>query len=109
MLGWYNNCSSDSKIGLRRQGRCYLSFDSFWQLSLVVMAISSAHYLPEETRLSAPLGCLVAMLIIARVDRNRLDRAIAREKFLGSDMDRALSKGTIAITGHNLFLFEKGE
>lgn len=76
------------------------------QLSLAVLAIASALYLPEEIRLFVPLGCLVLMLIIARVDRKRLERAAARKNFLRSEMDRALSKETTGITDDDFFTIE---
>ena len=113
MLGWYNNCSSGLWIGLRRQRRCYLSFNSLWQLFLTTLSICRRHrqrsLSPERTTPFVPLCCLVLMLVIARVDRNRCDSAIARKNSLHSEMDRGLSKEAIAITGHNLFLFEKGK
>ena len=44
------------------------------QLLLAVFAIYSALKFPEELKLFIPLGCLVAMLVVSRIEKESLRR-----------------------------------
>jgi hypothetical protein len=59
------------------------------QLLLAGIAIVSALKLPEETRLLVPLGCLVMMFVVSRIDRYRTEKARTRREFLKSELEKA--------------------
>jgi hypothetical protein len=72
------------------------------QLCLTVFAIYSALRLPEGLNLYFPLGCLVAMLIVSRIDRQNTQKDNDRKTFLNSELEKVRRKDsatTKSITG----------
>ncbi len=47
------------------------------QLLIAVFAVYSALEFPEEIKLLVPLGCLFLMLLISRLDRNKVENETA--------------------------------
>jgi predicted O-linked N-acetylglucosamine transferase (SPINDLY family) len=84
------------------------------QLLLAVIGIYSVLNFTEDMRLYVPLGCLVSMFIVGRLDKKRFENREARKSFLKSEMERILKKGTSAIEEQDSFtinslLSPKGE
>jgi len=84
------------------------------QLLLAVIAIYSGLNFTEAMRLYVPLGCLVSMFIIGRLDKKRFEHREARKSFLKSEMEKIFQKETSAIEEQDLFtmnslLSPKGE
>jgi hypothetical protein len=67
------------------------------QLLLAVFAIYSALKLSEELNLVVPLGCLIAMLVVSRVEKRKSEKEATRKNFLQSEMDKASKKESTAI------------
>ena len=67
------------------------------QLLLAVFAIYSALKFPEELKLFVPLGCLIAMLVVSRVEKRSSEKKTARKSFLQSEIDKATKKESTAI------------
>ncbi len=61
---------------------------SLLQLLLAVFAIYSALKFEEQTRLIIPLACLIAMLIVSRIDKLRAEQEKVRKNFLKSEMEK---------------------
>jgi hypothetical protein len=76
------------------------------QLSLAVFAIYGALEFPEELKLLVPLGCLISMLIVSRVEKRKSERTTARKSFLQSEIDRASKKESTAIKDQDFFLID---
>jgi hypothetical protein len=76
------------------------------QLSLAVFAIYSALEFPEELKLLVPLGCLISMLIVSRVEKRKSERTAARKSFLQSEIDMASKKESTAIKDQDFFLID---
>ena len=76
------------------------------QLLLAVIAIYSALRLPEELRLLLPLGCLIAMLVVSRLEKRKSDKKTARKSFLQSEIDKASKKESTAIKDQDFFLVD---
>ena len=53
-----------------------------FQLLLAVYSIYAALNYEEEMKLLVPLGCLILMFVINRVDKGTLEKKTARKKFL---------------------------
>jgi hypothetical protein len=70
---------------------------SLIQLLLAVFAIYSALKFSEELNLVVPLGCLIAMLVVSRIEKRKSEKETARKNFLQSEMDKASKKETMAI------------
>jgi hypothetical protein len=66
------------------------------QLLVAVFAIYSALEFPGEIKLLVPLGCLFLMLLISRLDRNRVANESARKSFLKAEMDKFTKKDSMA-------------
>jgi hypothetical protein len=66
------------------------------QLLIAVFAIYSALEFPEEIKLLVPLGCLFLMLLISRLDRNKVENETARKDFLKTEMDKFTKKDSMA-------------
>jgi hypothetical protein len=64
------------------------------QLLLAVIGMYGVFNLKEDIRLYVPLGCLVAMFIVGRLDKSRFERKEARKSFLKSEMERIYKKET---------------
>ncbi len=79
---------------------------ALFQLLLAVFAIYSALRFPEELRLFLPLGCLIAMLVVSRLEKRKSDKKTARKSFLQSEMDKASRKESTAIKDQDFFLID---
>jgi hypothetical protein len=79
---------------------------SLFQLLLAVFSIYSALNFEEELRLLVPLGCLIVMLIVNRVDKGKLERKIARKNFLETEIDKSLKKDSATIKEQDFFTIE---
>jgi len=67
------------------------------QLLLAIFAIYSALQFPGELKLFVPLGCLVAMLVVTRIEKRKAEKEAARRSFLQSEIDKATKKESTAI------------
>jgi hypothetical protein len=76
------------------------------QLLLAVFAIYSALEFPEELKLFIPLGCLVAMLVVSRIEKRRSEKKTARKSFLRSEIDKATKKESTAIRDQDFSTIE---
>ena len=76
------------------------------QLLLAVIAIYGALRFPEEWKLFLPLGCLVAMLVVSRLEKRKSDKKTARKSFLKSEIDKASKKESTAIKDKDFFLID---
>jgi hypothetical protein len=74
------------------------------QLLLAVIAIYGALNLTEDMRLYVPLGCLISMFIVGRLDKARAENRDSRKKFLKSEMEKMFKKETAAIEEQDLFI-----
>jgi hypothetical protein len=84
------------------------------QLLLAVIAIYSALNFTGDMRLYVPLGCLISMFIVGRLDKERFKKREVRERFLKSEMERILKKETTVTREQDFFtinslLWPKGE
>ena len=66
------------------------------QLLIAVFAVYGALEFPEEIKLLVPLGCLFLMLLISRLDRNKMENETARKDFLKTEMDKFTKKDSMA-------------
>jgi len=76
------------------------------QLLLAVIAIYGALRFPEELKLFVPLGCLIAMLAVSRLEKKKSDKKTARKSFLQSEIDKASKKESTAIKDQDFFLID---
>ena len=76
------------------------------QLLLAAIAIYSALKFPEELKLFFPLGCLVAMLVVSRIEKRRSDKKKARKSFLQSEIDKATKKESTAIKDQDFSIID---
>ena len=84
------------------------------QLLLAVIAIYSGLNFTGDMRLYVPLGCLIAMFIVGRLDTARFEKRETRKSFLKSEMEKIFKKEASAIKEQDLFtmnslLCPKGE
>jgi len=84
------------------------------QLLLAVIAIYSGLNFTGDLRLYVPLGCLIAMFIVGRLDTARFEKRETRKSFLKSEMEKIFKKEASAIKEQDLFtmnslLCPKGE
>ena len=84
------------------------------QLLLAVIAIYSGLNFTEDMRFYVPLGCLISMFIVGRLDKTRFKNREARKSFLKSEMEKIFKKETSAIEEQDSFtinslLSPKGE
>jgi hypothetical protein len=77
-----------------------------FQLLLAVFAIYSAMSFEEETRLLVPLGCLIFMFIVNRIDKRKSEKKNARKSFLQSEMDKVWKKESTTIKDQDFFTIE---
>ena len=66
------------------------------QLLIAVFGVYSALEFPEEIKLLVPLGCLFLMLLVSRLDRNKVEKETARKDFLKTEMDKFTKKESMA-------------
>jgi len=76
------------------------------QLLLAAFAIYSALKFPEELKLFIPLGCLIAMLIVSRVEKRKAENQTARKSFLQSEINKATKKESTAIKDQDFSVVE---
>jgi len=76
------------------------------QLLFAVFAIFSVLKFPEGLKLVVPLACLIAMLVVSRVEKGKSEKKTARMSFLHSEIDKASKKESMAIKDQNFFLVE---
>jgi hypothetical protein len=76
------------------------------QLLLAVFAICAALKFQEELKLFLPLGCLIAMLVVSRLEKRTSEKKTARKSFLQSEMDKASKKESTAIKDQDFFLID---
>ena len=79
---------------------------SFLQLLIAVFAIYCALYLGENLNLLIPLGCLVAMLVLGRLDKRAAEQRAARKDFLQSQLDKIYEKEAPAVKEQEFFTIE---
>ncbi len=79
---------------------------ALFQLLLAVFAIYSALRFPEGLKLFVPLGCLIAMLVVSRLEKRKSEKKTARKSFLKSEIDKASKKESTAIKDNDFFLIE---
>jgi hypothetical protein len=77
-----------------------------FQLLLAVYSIYAALNYQEEMKLLVPLGCLILMFIINRVDKGTLEKKTARKSFLESEIDKSLKKDSTTIKEQDFFTIE---
>lgn len=77
-----------------------------FQLLLAVYSIYAALNYHEEMKLLIPLGCLILMFIISRVDKGSSQRKRARKSFLDSEIDKSLKKDSTTIKEQDFFTIE---
>ena len=79
---------------------------ALFQLLLAVFSIYSALNYEGEMRLIVPLGCLMVMFLIQRVDKGKLEKKTARKSFLESEIDKSLRKDSTTIKEQDFFTIE---
>jgi hypothetical protein len=79
---------------------------SLFQLILAVIAIYSALHFEEEVRLFVPLGCLILMLIIYRIDKGISEKESARKNFLKIEIDKVWKKDSSTVIEQDFFAIE---
>lgn len=77
-----------------------------FQLFLAVFAIYSALTYEEEMRLIVPLGCLIIMFIVSRVDKSKTEKKTARKSYLKSEIDKISKKDPTTIREQDFFTIE---
>ncbi|MGZ3494244.1 MAG: hypothetical protein ACXWM6_06050 [Thermodesulfobacteriota bacterium] len=79
---------------------------ALFQLLLAVFAVYSTLRFPGELKLFLPLGCLIAMLVVSRLEKRKSDKKTARKSFLQSEIDKASKKESTAIKDQDFFLID---
>ena len=67
------------------------------QLLFAVFAIYSAIEFSEDLKLVAPLGCLIAMFVVSRIEKRKIEKERLRKNYLQSEMDKVSKKESMAI------------
>ena len=78
----------------------------YLQLLLAVIAIYGALQFPEGVRLYVPLGCLLSMLAVSRIDRYRSEEKKARKDFLKAELDKIPKNEAIPGKDRDYFTIE---
>jgi hypothetical protein len=79
---------------------------TFFQLFLAVFAIYSALHYEEEARLFVPLGCLILMLIVSRIDKRLSENKSARKSFLKIEIEKIWKKESPTIKDQDFSTIE---
>jgi hypothetical protein len=79
---------------------------SLFQLILAFFAIYSALYFKEEVRLFVPLGCLILMLIVYRIDKRISEKESERKNFLKIEIDKVWKKESPTVIEQDFFAIE---
>ena len=77
---------------------------SLFQLLLAVIAIYSALHYEDAVRLLIPLGCLILMLVVIRIDKRLVEKERARKNFLKTEIDKFLKKESPTVIEHDFSL-----
>jgi len=77
-----------------------------FQLFLAVFAIYSALHYEGEVRLFVPLGCLILMLVVNRIDKRLSENESARKSFLKIEIDKVWKKESPTVIGQDFFTIE---
>lgn len=67
------------------------------QLLFAVFAIYGALKFSEDLKLVIPLGCLIAMFVVSRIEKGNSEKKISRKNFLQSEIDKVSKKESMAI------------
>ena len=76
------------------------------QLLLAVFGIYSDLQFSAELKLTMPLVCLLAMLLVSRIEKRTSEEKTERMSFLQSEMDKASKKDSTAIKEQDFFLID---
>jgi len=76
------------------------------QLLLAAFGIVSALQFSEELKLTIPLVCLLAMLLVSRIERKTSEKKTERMSFLQSEIDKASKKDSTAIKEQDFFTID---
>jgi hypothetical protein len=76
------------------------------QLLLAAFGIYSALQFSEELKLTIPLVCLLAMLLISRIERKTSEKKTERMSFLQSEINKASKKDSTAIKEQDFFTID---
>jgi len=79
---------------------------TLFQLLLAVFAIYSALHYEEEVRLYVPLGCLIVMFVVSRIDKSMSEKKSARKSFLKIELDKIWRKESPTIIEQDFFAIE---
>lgn len=77
-----------------------------FQLLLAVFAIYSAINFSEELKLLVPLGCLLSMLFVSRIDRAKVEKKTERDSFLKEEIEKVMKKESTTIKDQDFFTIE---
>ena len=76
------------------------------QLLLAAFGIYSALQFSEELKLTIPLVCLLAMLLVSRVENKTSEKKTERMSFLQSEIDKTSKKDSTAIKEQDFFTID---
>src|SRR5512143_1798343 len=76
------------------------------QLLLAVVAIYGALEFSDDLKLVVPLGCLIAMFVVSRIEKGRSEKRASRRSFLQSEMDKVSKKESMAIKDQDYSVVE---
>ncbi len=76
------------------------------QLLLAVFGILSAIQFSEELKLTIPLVCLLAMLLVNRFEKRSSEEKTERKNYLQSELDKASKKDSTAIKEQDFFTID---
>jgi len=76
------------------------------QLLLAVFGILSALQFSAELKLTIPLVCLLAMLLVSRFEKRTSEKKTERKNYLQSELDKASKKDSTAIKEQDFFTID---
>jgi len=76
------------------------------QFLLAVFGILSALQFSAELKLTIPLVCLLAMLLVNRFEKRTSEKKTERKNYLQSELDKASKKDSIAIKEQDFFTID---
>lgn len=79
---------------------------SLFQLFLAVFAVYSVLHYEEEVRLLVPLGCLIIMFVVSRIDKGMSEKESARKSFLKTEIDKIWKKESPTIIEQDFLAIE---
>ncbi len=78
----------------------------YLQLFLALFAIYGALQFPEGVKLYVPLGCLISMLVVSRIDKNKSEMKKARKNFLRAELEKISKKEALPGKDQDFFTIE---